>query len=411
MTIKEVKTSELIPYKNNPRVNDAAVDAVANSIKAFGFKVPIVIDKHNIIVAGHTRWKASQKLGLSTVPCIIADDLTEEQINAFRLADNKTAELAEWDFEKLETELGQLADDFDMTEFGFDEDLLDPDHVDPVDDEVPDVDDESEPITKRGQIFKLGDHYLMCGDSLSKADVDRLMSAGGEMIRADLCFTSPPYNAGSLDIKGQSGTGKKYNTFDDNQSESDYFDFISTNVGLMLDHADEVFYNIGLVENNKRCIVKLMNQYIAQFKDIIYWEKSTVAPHIQAGIINNLVEFILCFGDGKRKFKHAQFSQGTYWNVIKGSNASGNEYSDIHKATFPLYLPINIVENFAPKHGTVIDCFGGTGTTLIACEQTHRKCRMMELDPKYCDVIRRRWAEFTAGEGCDWQALTPAVAE
>ena len=178
MTIKEIKTSELIPYENNPRNNDAAVDPVANSIRLFGFKVPIVIDKHNVIVAGHTRWKAAQKLGLEKVPCIVADDLTEEQINAFRLADNKTAELAEWDFEKLETELAKLADDFEMGDFGFEDDLLGGDPAEIVEDEVPEIDEDSEPITKRGQIWKLGDHYLMCGDATNRKDVERLMSAG-----------------------------------------------------------------------------------------------------------------------------------------------------------------------------------------------------------------------------------------
>ncbi len=178
MTIKEIKTADLIPYENNPRNNDAAVDAVANSIKQFGFKVPIVIDKDNVIVAGHTRLKAAEKLGLDKVPCIVADDLTEEQIKAFRLADNKTAELAEWDFEKLESELQELADlDVEMAQFGFD-DLLENEPTEIVEDEVPEIDEENEPITKRGDIWKLGNHYLMCGDATSKEDVEKLMSVG-----------------------------------------------------------------------------------------------------------------------------------------------------------------------------------------------------------------------------------------
>lgn len=205
-----------------------------------------------------------------------------------------------------------------------------------------------------------------------------------------------------MNIKGNPRTEDKYNLFNDNQSEESYFNFLVANVGLMIDNADEVFYNIGLVENNKRCIMLLINHFLEQFKDIIYWEKNSCAPHIQAGIINNLVEFILCFGDGKRKFKNAQFSQGSYWNVIKGSNASGNEYSKIHKATFPLYLPIDIVKNFTPKNGTVIDCFGGTGTTMIACELLKRNCRMMELDPKYCDVIIKRWEKLTGEKAEQW---------
>jgi len=162
-----------------------------------------------------------------------------------------------------------------------------------------------------------------------------------------------------------------------------------------MDSSVEVFYNIGLVEGNKKAIIKILNHFIGRVKDIIYWEKTTVAPHIQPGVINNLVEFILCFGNGKRKFENATFSQGSYWNVIKGKNASGNEYAKIHKATFPMYLPENIISNFTHPGGLVINSFGGTGTTLIACEQLNRTCYMMELDPKYCDVIIKRWEDFT----------------
>jgi site-specific DNA-methyltransferase (adenine-specific) len=148
MKIIEVKTSDLLPYANNPRHNDNAVEAVASSIKEFGFKVPIIIDKDNIIVAGHTRLKAAQKLGLQAVPCIVADDLSPEQIKAFRIADNKTAELSEWDFEKLESELQELADlDVEMAQFGFD-DLLEHEPTEIVEDEVPEIDEENLPTTK-----------------------------------------------------------------------------------------------------------------------------------------------------------------------------------------------------------------------------------------------------------------------
>ena len=178
MVVKEFKIDQLKEYENNPRNNDSAVSAVAQSIRDFGFKVPIIIDRNNVIVAGHTRLKAAKSLGMDKVPCIVADDLTEEQVKAFRLADNKTAELAEWDFEKLETELAELAElGVDMDGFGFD-DLMGEQPTEIVEDEVPEVDENADPIVKRGQIWKLGDHYLMCGDSTSKEDVERLMSAG-----------------------------------------------------------------------------------------------------------------------------------------------------------------------------------------------------------------------------------------
>lgn len=172
------KVQDIRPYENNPRKNDDAVKYVAESIRQFGFKVPIVIDKEGVIVAGHTRYKASLKLGLEEVPCIIADDLTPEQVKAFRLADNKTAEKSEWDFEKLESELESIFN-FDMSDFGFDLDIED-DSEEVKDDEF-DVDKEldniQEPTVKRGEVWKLGDHYLMCGDATSKEDVEKLMSA------------------------------------------------------------------------------------------------------------------------------------------------------------------------------------------------------------------------------------------
>jgi len=279
---------------------------------------------------------------------------------------------------------------------GFDNlaDLMPVDEPEGLTDEdaVPDVPEA--PVTVEGDVWLLGRHRLMCGDSTSIDAVEKLIDGR----KANICFTSPPYNAGSMNIKGNKTTGKKYNSFDDNQTADEFFDFLSANMSCMLAVSDEVFYNIGIVQDNKRTIFKMVDAFGDTFKDVIYWKKKTAAPHIQKGVINNLVEFILCFGDGKRKFVNPQFGQGTYWNVIEGAGASGNEYSDIHKATFPVYLPENIVTNFTGMNAIVIDCFGGTGTTMIACEKTARDCRMMELDPKYCDVIIKRWQDFTGKE-------------
>lgn len=178
MNINEIDIKKIKPYENNPRNNSAAIDAVANSIKEFGFKVPIVVDKNNVIVAGHTRLKAAEKLGLEKVPVIVADDLSPEQVQAFRLADNKTAELAEWDFDKLEKELNEI--EMEMSQFGFDFSDVKMDFDEVVEDEVPEVDEENEPITKLGDVYKLGNHILICGDSTDKETVDLLMRGGGK---------------------------------------------------------------------------------------------------------------------------------------------------------------------------------------------------------------------------------------
>ena len=394
-----LETSILIPYARNSRTHsEAQVQQIASSIKEFGFTNPILIDETNGIIAGHGRLLAAQLLKIKSVPCIRLGYLSDAQKRAYVIADNKLALNAGWDDELLSLELKDLQlNDFDLSLTGFNEEELAKLLVEAVEgqtdpDDVPDVQETA--ITVLGDIWTLGRHRLMCGDSTSIDAVGKLIDGR----KANICFTSPPYNAGSMNIKNNKGTGKKYNSFDDNQTESEFFDFMTANMGCMLAVADEVFYNIGLVQNNKRNIFKMVDAFGESFKDVIYWKKKTVAPHIQKGVINNLVEFILCFGDGKRKFMNPQFGQGTYWNVIEGGNASGNEYSDIHKATFPVYLPENIITNFTGRNAIVIDCFGGTGTTLIACEKTDRDCRMMELDQKYCDVIINRWQNFTGNK-------------
>ena len=392
------QVTELIPYINNARTHsDEQIAQISASIKEFGWTNPILIDGENGIIAGHGRVAAARKLGMTEVPAIQLDGLSVTQKKALILADNKLALNAGWDDVLVAIELADLKEmDFDITLTGFslDEfDALQPEQIGMTDeDAVPDVPDE--PITKLGDVWLLGQHRLMCGDSTSIDAVERLM----DNQKANICFTSPPYNAGSLNVKGNERTGKKYNSFDDNQTENEFFNFLLENLSCMKMVADEIFYNIGLVQNNKKTIFKIVNEFGDCFKDVIYWKKKNVAPHIQKGIINNLVEFILCFGDGKRKFLNPQFGQGSYYNVIEGVSASGNEFSKVHKATFPVYLPENIITNFTGRNAIVIDCFGGTGTTLIACEKLNRLCRIMELDPKYCDVIVKRWQEFTGKE-------------
>jgi len=347
---------------------------------------PIVVNDDMIVLGGNMRLKACKEAGLSEVPVIKVDDLTEEQQREFIIKDN--VGFGEWDWDLLANEWDtDLLEDWGL-ELDFNPE--DDDNAGLTDeDDTPEVTEN--PVSKVGDIWLLGEHRVMCGDSTNGGDVALLMN--GE--KADICFTSPPYNAGSLEIRGNKSTEKKYNSFEDNQTSEDYFNFLYKNLVCMMEVSNEVFYNIGLVQNNKNTIFQIITEFGDKFKDIIYWKKNTVAPHIQKGIVNNLVEFIICFGDGKRKFLNPQFSQGSYWNVIEGSNASSNDYSDIHKATFPVYLPENIIDNFSNKNSIVIDCFLGSGTTLIAAEKKNRKCYGMELDEKYCDVIVKRWQEYT----------------
>ena len=387
LKIEYVGIDTIKPYKNNAKEHPREqIEQIKKSIEDFGMDDPIGV-WNNEIVEGHGRLIACKELGMTEVPIIRLDHLTDEERKAYTLAHNKLTMNSDFNLDILNEELNSF-ETIDMSAFGFDLSFDIPEE-EIIEDEVPEVPEE--PKSKLGDIYQLGNHRLMCGDSTSEEDVEKLMNG----VKADISFTSPPYNVGSLNIEGNEETQKKYNQYNDNKTEEDYYYFLKENMRLLLKNSNEVFYNIGLVENNKKAIIKLQYDFINYFKDIIYWEKNTCAPHIQPGIINNLVEFILCFGNGKRKFQEAQFKQGTYWNVIKGNNASENEYSKIHKATFPLYLPIEIIKNFCNEEGVVIDSFGGTGTTLIACEQLNRKCYMMELDPHYIDVIIQRWENFT----------------
>lgn len=398
MEIKNVLVKDIKYAPYNPRkISDEVLSKLKRSIEEFGYIEPIVVNKRTMhVVGGNQRLKVLRQLGIEEVQAVIVD-LDDAHEKALNIALNKIN--GEWDLPLLkdlllEIDTGEIDTEitgFDMPEI---EELMNQFHIEGEEDNFnvdEAVEEIKEPTTKTGDIWLLGKHRVMCGDSTKREDVERLMDGK----KADIAFTSPPYNAGSLNVAGNESTKRKYNSYDDQKSDEEYFEFLCSSLSILMDSSVEVFYNIGLVEGNKKAIIKILNHFIERFKDIIYWEKTTVAPHIQAGVINNLVEFILCFGNGKRKFENATFSQGSYWNVIKGKNASGNEYAKNHKATFPMYLPENIISNFTHPGGLVIDSFGGTGTTLIACEQLNRTCYMMELDPVYCDVIVKRWEEYT----------------
>ena len=393
--------SEVRPYEKNPRKNADAVKFVKASIEQFGFKIPIVIDSNRVIVCGHTRLMAAKSLGMSEVPCIYADDLTDAQIKAFRLADNKVSEFAEWDDALLGDELADIGAecDIDMADFGFD--LSDEDEEkEVVEDEVP---EEVEPVCNKGEIWQLGEHRLMCGDSTKAEDFAKLMN--GE--RADIAFTSPPYNMQASNISKAFDSDKvkdtygikdgTYNEFSDALSNEDYAKLLNNALDCCLAYSDEVLFNIGILAASKNGIIDMMAAHKDKFSDIIVWNKNQCMPLClpsQIHLLGHVCELIFCFGNaGTRAFSHSQWELGKMHNRIDVGGQHANEYSKIHHATFPVELPSYIIKWFSEK--SVLDCFGGTGTTMIAAEQLGRKCYMMELDPHYCDVIIARWEKLT----------------
>ena len=400
MEIVYKSIDELTPYENNPRHNENAVAAVAASIKEFNFKVPLVIDINGVVVAGHTRLLAARQLGLSAVPCIIADDLTPEQIRAFRLADNKTAELAGWDFAKLEEELSEISDQFDMSAFGFDmSDFEEEKEI--IEDEVPEVDEEAEPTTKLGDIWQLGRHRLMCGDSTDKATVEMLMDGK----KADMVFTDPPYG-----YNYQSNMREKTSKFDVIENDDKILDFFPC-----IQAVCDGFVYICTTWKTADKWIELFKQYY-DLTNVIIWDKGGGGIGDLFHTFSTDYEMILVCNNGheikgkrygsvwnftnqeitkmkKGELLNIVLEQKKFYSIWQEKKDNPNEY--VHPTQKPVSLSARAIRSSTDIGNNVADLFGGSGSTVMACEQTGRNCYTMELDPKYCDVIIKRWENLT----------------
>lgn len=431
MNISLLPTNQLKPYDNNPRHNDGAVDAVANSIREFGFRQPIVVDRDGVIVVGHTRWKAAIKLGLTEVPVHVASELTPEQARAYRLADNRTAELAEWDKDALRVEIGELqALEIDPALLGWTpEDLvaLGMSTATPVgltgEDEVPEPPDAA--TTRPGDLWVLGQHRLLCGDSAKAEDVDRLLD--GAVIH--LVNTDPPYNvrveprsnnAIAAGLSSFSAAQKRDPSAGDQQSadlhrypekskathkklrakdrplmndfvSDDEFDRMLSawfgNIGRVLVPGGS-FYAWGGYANlaNYPRALEASGLYFSQ---AIVWDKQ----HPVLTRKDFMGAFELAFYGWKEGAGHQFYGPNNIadlWHVKKV-----NPQSMVHLTEKPVELARRAVEYSSKTGEHVLDLFGGSGSTLIACEQTGRRAFLMELDPLYCDVIVQRYEQFT----------------
>ena len=370
----QMKLADLIPYENNPRINDDAIDVVANSIKEFGFKNPIIIDKDNVIVCGHTRRLAAIKLGITDVPCIRADDLTEDQIKAFRVADNKTSELSTWDLDKLKIELDEI--ELNMADFGF-ENLLDQMKELPEDDEFDaDTELEKEAFVKKGDIWHLGRHKLMCCDSTT-SDVQVLM----EGKYADLCVTDAPYN---VDYEG--GSGMKIQN--DNMSGEDFYNFLDKafkNINLSL-KPGACFYEFFATREHVNFENALKANSLSPKQELI-WSKN---GQFTLGRQDYQWDFEPCFYGWKDGASHNWYSDRKQKCVLTFDKPKRNE---LHPTQKPVPLISYLMKNSSRPKDLVIDLFGGSGTTLIAAEETDRTCFTMEIDEKYASSIVRRYVK------------------
>jgi DNA modification methylase len=419
MNIELRDIGSIQPYEGNPRVNDQAVEAVAASLREFGFRQPIVVDEAGVIIVGHTRWKAAKKLGLAKVPVHAARDLTPEQIKAYRIADNQTATLSEWNYELLPIELKDLqAADFNLGLLGFDAEdlaklldggvkggLTDPDDIPAPPDEA---------ITRPGDLWVLGDHRLLCGDSGKAEDVNRLLDGA----RIHLVNTDPPYNvkvaprsnnaiavSGDRPI-GQQGmdmairgathaTTEKLRPKDrplanDFVSDEEFARLLRAwfgNIQRVLEPG-RAFYIWGGYSNiwNYPNALRDCELYFSQ---MIIWVKEH--PVLTRKDFMGNHEW--CFYGWREGAAHKFFGPANVtdvWSVKKV-----NPQSMIHLTEKPVELAVRAITYSSLAGENVLDLFGGSGSTLIAAEQTGRRAFLMEIDPLYCDVIIQRWEKFT----------------
>lgn len=395
MKIEQVKLDALIPYARNSRTHsDAQVAQIAASIKEFGFTNPVLIDETGSIIAGHGRVMAARKLAIADVPSIRLTHLTEAQKKAYVIADNKLALNAGWDDEMLAVELTDLKDmgfDLDLTGFSTDEieALLAPVGTEGLTDEdaVPEVPEA--PVTVLGDVWLLGKHRLMCGDSTSIDAVDKLMVGQ----KADMCFTSPPYNAdtktGDGDIFNKKKAKKLYGEgYTDALPSSEYVDFAVSVLEICFANTDGfIFWNVSYNAKSKYEYIQQITGRVEYLVDQVCWKKSSTIPF--KGMLMRDWEPVYVFSTNKQSLNVAKVTSN-FWEI---SN-TGAQQPD-HKACFPVALPEKAIGLVNTNSGIVLDPFGGSGSTLIACEKTGRINRSMELDPKYCDVIVQRWQEFT----------------
>ena len=377
MKITEISVNDLKPYAKNTKKHDKTQIAnVAESIKQYGFVQPIVIDKDNVVVIGHCRLLAAKQLKMKEVPCVCVEDLTEEQVRALRIVDNKSNE-SEWDFDFLADELSEL----DLSDFDFDFGIEDEEEeTEIVEDEAPEVDENAEPITKLGDIWQLGRHRMMCGDSTSITDVEKLMN--GE--KADMVFTDPPYNIQTEGgCKGEVGKALRKQGKD---------------IEFIADFEPKEFLNVLPCVFNKNmnayifCNKELLPSYLnwavenRYSYNVLAWKKPNAIPIGDSHRPD--IEYMLLFR------KNAIWNNGlknvNYSRCLEVSRETG-----LHPTMKPISLITNEMQISSNKYSNVVDFFGGSGSTLIACEQLDRTCYMMELDPKYCDVIIKRWETLT----------------
>ena len=426
MQVEEVKISDIENHPNNPKVhNDNQIRIIEKSIKKFGYTNPVILSADGVILAGHARVKAAIQMGQDTIPCI-RTKLTGKDADAYLIADNRLTELAQYDRDILADLLSDLPKDLaELT--GFDsvqvEALLSGEDIPDIDkfisdsqpeepreevDAEPQIDRAAE-LNKKwqvqlGDLWQCGDHFIICGDCTDPAVVERVMM--GE--KAEICFTSPPYNAGKNSSTGgyrgnDSRTVKDlYNTRFDNLSSEQYQSFLLKCLNSINEVATDeapILWNVAYNANSRDDYGKVVFSDSNPFtvKETIVWDKGLGMNVAASGILSRTAEFIFLMSRGE-KYTTNQGPHDTYWNIWRISNRDGDNLQNHHGASFPVALPKEGISLFSVPGSVCIDPFLGSGTTMIACENTGRKCRGIEISPEYCAVVLERFKEATGTE-------------
>ena len=373
-----VKISKIKPNENNPRlIKDDKFKKLVKSIKTFPEMLelrPIVVNDDMVVLGGNMRLKACKEAGLKEVPIIKAENLTEEQQKEFIIKDN--VGFGEWEWDILANEWdADLLEEWGLEGFPFDTETeeAEEDNFD-----VPEGGIETDIIL--GDLIEIGEHRLLCGDSTDLDQVAKLMNGK----KADISFTSPPYNAGTTPTEIKMGKTSKYANDSDNKTETEYLNLLVDFTNNTLLHSDYSFVNIQSLSGNKTALIDFLYEMKSYYADTLIWQKQNAQPAMAENVLNSQFEYIHVFSHKANRAIGTKQFRGTLSNVLDISKQNKNGVKE-HNATFPIDFAAHFVQNFCEK--SVLDLFLGSGTTMVASHQLKRKCYGMELDPKYCQVI------------------------
>ncbi|WP_291519440.1 site-specific DNA-methyltransferase [Acidovorax sp.] len=391
--IERWPTEKLVPYARNARTHsEGQVAQIAASIVEFGFTNPILAGSDGVIVAGHGRLAAAQKLGLETVPVVVLDHLTPTQRRALIIADNRIAENAGWDDAMLRIELQSLQEDgFNLDITGFDADALaeimagEETTVDGNTDEdaIPELSETT--ISRPGDVWILGNHRLVCGDATQTSSYEQLLAGQ----RVQMIWSDLPYNVNYANSAKDKLRGKHRPILNDNLGEG-FYDFVFDALSLMLPHCDGAVY-IAMSSSELDTLQAAFRAAGGKWSTFIIWAKHTFTLG-RADYQRQYEPILYGWPEGSSRHWCGDRDQGDVWNIKKPAR------NDLHPTMKPVELMERSIRNSSRPGDVVLDCFGGSGSTLIAAEKSGRRCFMMELEPKYCDVIVRRWQEFSGGK-------------